>query len=229
MTASAPPLPEHATFALERFAWDAPDRLEVSGWFSGLHDAPPEPPTLVVRGGDGIHRLPAVPDRLSGPVEAGRRWWAAFAWQDVPAAFERAELELGAAIMVELPEPRPERKRRGDQVLEVRTRVPDGGAVPGAGERHALETALLVAQEELREVRAALERAHAELARARQDLEAEHERRAVASERFREGLARVRGSAREAMAAQRAGIGAARAEAERLLARLTSLADKEQT
>jgi hypothetical protein len=233
MSARALPLPERTTFALERFAWEAPDRLEVSGWFSGVHDAPSAPPVLIVRGGDRMHRLAPVPDRLSGSPNDGAHWRAAFAWQDAPEAFERADLEFGSDLVVELPEPRPKRTRRGDRVLEVRrTRAEDGDAAPQAAKRLALETALLVAQEDVRELRAAVERAHAELATTRDDLEAERRRRAEDAERFREGLEGVRGSAEEALARvgahtarQRSEIGAARAEAERLLARLTELED----
>jgi hypothetical protein len=232
---SARPLPvsESPTFALERFAWEAPDRLEVSGWFSGVHDAPSEPPVLVVRGGDRIHRLAPVPDRLHGALHDGARWRAAFAWQDAPEGFERADLAFGDDLVVELPEPRPKRTRRGEKVLEVRrTPAQDNGSAPPAAKRLALETALLVAQEDVRELRAAVERAHAELATTREELEAERRRRAEDAERFREGLERVRGSAEEALAQvdgdaarQRSEIGAARVEAEHLVARLTGLED----
>jgi hypothetical protein len=185
---------------------------------------------LVVRGGERVHRLAAVPERLSGSPNVAGRWCAAFAWQDAPEAFESAELEFGADLVVELPEPRPKVKRRGDQVLEVRRTREQDGQAPRAAERLALEAALLVAQEEARELRAGLDRAHAELARAREDLETERKGRAEDSGRFRDGLERVRESAEEEVARvagdaglRRAEIGAARAEAERLLARLEDL------
>jgi hypothetical protein len=233
MSARPLPLPEPAIFALERFAWEAPDRLEVSGWFSGVYDAPSDPPVLVVRAGDQINRLSVVPDRRSATLQDGEHWSAAFAWRDAPEAFERADLEFGSELVVELPEPRPKRTRRGDRVLEVRRPLAEeeGGAPPAAKEL-ALETALLVAQEDVRELRAAVERAHVELTATREDLEAERRRRAEDAERFREGLERVRGSAEAALARaaghgarQRAEIGAARAEAEQLVARLAGLED----
>ena len=190
--------PERTTFALERFAWEAPDRLEVSGWFSGLpDDARPTAPVLVVRGTDGTRRLPAVSKGASRPPEEGRRWQAAFAWQEPPAPFDVAELELGAGIVVALPEPRPETRELGDQLLEV-TRAGAGGGA----EQLRLEADLVATQEELREAGSALEQTREQLARAREDLEAEHARHAADAESFREGLARVRESAERALAAE---------------------------
>ena len=102
---------EGATFELERFAWAAPDRLELSGRFIGLPDVSADAPVLVIVGDDRVHRLPAVPDSLAGPPEEGRRWRAAFAWQGPPVAFDVAELQLGSDLVVELPEPQPRRAR----------------------------------------------------------------------------------------------------------------------
>jgi hypothetical protein len=96
---------EVASFTLERFAWDAPDRLEVSGWFSGLDAAPSGEPTLIAYCGDEAHRLEAVSDSSSGPPKDGLRWRAIFAWQEVPVPFDAAVLELGADTRFELPGP----------------------------------------------------------------------------------------------------------------------------
>lgn len=190
--------PEEIIFALERFAWDAPDRLEVSGWFSGLPaEAGPTAPVLVVRGSDGAHSLPAVSTGDSASPEEGRRWEAAFAWQEPPAPFDVAELQLGAGIVVELPQPQPESRRPGDQLLGV-----THAAAGGSAEQLRLEAELVAAQEELREAGAALDQTREQLARARGDLEAERARHAEDAERFREGLARVRSSAERALAAE---------------------------
>ena len=51
-----------------------------------------------------------------------------------------------------------------------------------------------------------MQRSEAELARARQDLEAERERRAGDGERFREGLAAVRASAEQALTAEQGAV-----------------------
>jgi hypothetical protein len=262
MTVPAEHIAHSARFALERFAWDAPDRLEVSGWFDGLDVELTDPPVLVVEDGDGSRRLPAVPERLAWPPGEGQRWWAAFEWSDEPAAFERATLELGAGLAIDLPQPNAKRTRRDERTLEVRRSEPDATPDSSAG-RLALEADLLLAQEEVLSLRAAMERTRRELDRARQDAEAERGRRTADAERFRDGLGRVRASAEDAIAneratarqatdelegarrmlaaqmertqaleqaledvgRQRAGLDAACAETERLLARLTSLRD----
>jgi hypothetical protein len=190
--------PEQSSFALERFAWDGPDRLGVSGWFSGLPaDARPTDPVLVLRGTGGTHRLLAVPTDAAAPLESGRRWEAAFAWQEPPAPFDVAELQLGGGIVVELPDPRPDIQAPGDHPLEV-----THGRAGGSAEQLRLEADLVAAQEELREARSTLEQTEEQLARAREDLEAGRARHAADAERFREGLARVRESAERALAAE---------------------------
>jgi hypothetical protein len=203
MTAPAEPIAETTRFALERFAWDAPDRLEVSGWFDGLDVELTDPPVLVVEDGEASHRLPPVPERLAWPPEERQRWWAAFAWGDEPAAFERAYLELGGGLAIDLPQPSNKRARRDERMLEVRrTERPAPEGSPA--DRLALEADLLLAGEEVRSLRAAIEQTRRELDRARQDADAERGRRAADSERFRDGLGRVRASAEEAIANERA-------------------------
>jgi hypothetical protein len=92
-----------ASFTLERLGWNAPDRLELSGWFSGLDAAPPGAPALIARCGDESHRLDAVPGSFSWPPEDGLRWCAVFAWKEAPVPFDAAALELGGETMVDLP------------------------------------------------------------------------------------------------------------------------------
>jgi chromosome segregation ATPase len=76
--------------------------------------------------------------------------------------------------------------------------------VPGAtAERLRLESALLEAEEELRERRLAMEVIRNELARTREDLDAERTHHRDDVERFREGLAHLRTSADEAIADER--------------------------
>jgi hypothetical protein len=215
------------TFELRRFVWGTPDRLLVSGSFEGLHDTPADAAAvLIVKAGDAVHRLPAVPDTVDGPPENGRIWQAQFAWQDPPVAFGAAELQLGH-LVVELPEVSARRRRERPRLLPVRRgelvesepprdtlqivddpRAMDGppeeaSADPG-GASVGSQVALLAAQEEVREVRTALEQIQAELGRARDDLQAERDRRVTDSERFREGLANVRGLAEQAVSAEQA-------------------------
>jgi hypothetical protein len=191
-----------ATFTLERFAWEAPDRLEISGWFAGLGDARTEPPVLLMRGAEREHRLPVAPGCLSGPPEEGQHWQATFAWQEPPEAFDVAELELGGDIVVELPEPATGLEVPRDQILEVRRPCQSPAQSPsedlpagGGAERLRLQAELVATQEEIRSVTAAAERAREEAVRARADLESERERQAVDAERFREGLASVQDAA----------------------------------
>jgi hypothetical protein len=215
------------TFELRRFVWGTPDRLLVSGSFEGLHDTPADAAAvLIVKAGDAVHRLPAVPDTVDGPPENGRIWQAQFAWQDPPVAFGAAELQLGH-LVVELPEVSARRRRERPRLLPVRRGelvesepprdtlqivddpramdVPpeEASADPG-GASVGSQVALLAAQEEVREVRTALEQIQAELGRARDDLQAERDRRVTDSERFREGLANVRGLAEQAVSAEQA-------------------------
>jgi hypothetical protein len=205
MRASTQPASEpKTTFSLERFAWDTPDRLEVSGWFSDIAADPSEPPILVVRASDTSLRLPVVPKRLTGPPRDGRHWSAAFAWDDAPAAFEGARLVLGEMV-VDLPQPRPRRARRGEQVLDVRVAgVPGRPDKTADADRLALQTAQLLVREETTSLRNTVEQLQRELERAQADLEAERRQRAADSERFRDGLAQIRASAEEAVAAQQA-------------------------
>jgi hypothetical protein len=212
---------ENLTFELERFAWGAPDRLHVAGRFAGLRAAPADDPVLVVRGHDRTHRLPAVPDSVAGPPEDGQPWWAEFAWEEPPVAVEAAELQFGADVTVPLPEPDTQDSGAEPRALAVRSAEAPIGA--GAADRVRAEAQLLAAEEEIRELRAAHERLQAELGRAQEDLRAERERHADDAERFRDGLARVQTSAREAIEARDAALDRARAGAEELLATIRAV------
>jgi hypothetical protein len=231
-TAAPTALPATATFELRQFAWLTPDRLGVSGTFGGLQKPADGAPVLVIRAGDRVLRLPAVADSLGGPPEEGRVWQAAFEWQDAPVAFDGAELELGAGLAVDLPGPDPKRRLSRKRVLEVRTAgggggdprretvgivdgpptdraaesaeppAAPGGPVEGGAASVGSQVELLAAQEEVREIRIAMQQTQQELARARDDLRAERERRSGDSERFREGLAKLRESADGALAVE---------------------------
>jgi hypothetical protein len=186
----------HPVFALDRFEWGAPDRLEVAGSFHGLEGRPAADPVLTVQGPDGPHRLPAI-DAGAIPPADGSPWAAAFAWLEAPVAFDHARLELGPALAVELPGP-----GQGDAGSSLPVSTADELTAPGgAAERLRLEAQLLDARQELEETRVAAQRAQEELDRARADLAAERQRAAGDAERFREGLAQVRASAEEAIGA----------------------------
>jgi hypothetical protein len=242
--AAGTPVQSGATFELDRFTWAAPDRLELSGRFTGVGDAPGDA-VLVVRGLDRAQRLPAVPG--TEPPDPSGRWHASFAWLEAPAAFDGATLELGEELVVDLPAPRSRRRTFRHELLAVRSRdgapvapaeaeaepqpaaaaAPDAPATPPAVEspqaespladaamRLRLEADLLAAHEHSRELEVGLERATEELARARSDLEAMRAERDANAERFRDGLASVRSTAEETLAAERTTLEQARAEAQ---------------
>ena len=203
--ASGEAVDERPMFSLDRFEWGAPDRLELTGRFSGLTGRPAADPILMVHGPDGPHRLPAIDD--AGPPADGVPWAVAFAWMEAPVAFERARLELGPEVAVELPAPGQGEAGTwlpvsladdGDGAADVPSAASDTG---GAADRLRLELQLLDARQELEETRAAAQRAQEELDRAHADLAAERERAAADAERFREGLTTVRASADEAISA----------------------------
>ena len=190
------------TFALERFEWGAPDRLELTGTFFGIADAQAAEPLLVVRGQDETHQLPAVQNG-EGPPADGTPWAAAFAWLEAPVAFDHARLELGAVLAVELPGPGEAETGRSLPVEQHHEGNAAGAAsdAEGAAGRLRLEAQLLEAQQQLEEARVAARRAQDELDRAHADLAGERERAAADAARFREGLATVRASAEEALGA----------------------------
>ena len=195
------------------FAWGAPDRLELSGTFVGLPDVPADAPTLVISGVDGVHRLPVVPDSLSGPPEDGRRWEAVFAWQEPPVAFEVAELEFGDDMVVELPEPAASRTRLASDAQRDRGARPEAGGRPPATQasqrrasgrtdgRSAAPRASRAARLPGGAPRAQseLQRTQEELKRVRTDLASERELRRADTERFRQGLAELRDAAAQTL------------------------------
>jgi hypothetical protein len=209
------------TFEIERFGWGAPDRLEVSGTFSGLATETSAGVVLTVVGEDGPHRLPAIEQADAVAPTDGTPWAAAFSWREAPVAFDRARLELGTSLAVDLPA--PGHGNGGDRLeVEVLEGADEPEPPPEAEEppeppaveeppeppvatdpagRLRLETQLLDQAEQLEEARAAAHRAEAALLRAESDLAAEREARAADAERFREGLTLVRSSAEEALAA----------------------------
>ena len=196
-----------------------------TGRFVGLSDLPADAPTLVISGGNGVHRLPVVPDSLSGPPEAGGRWEAEFAWHDAPVAFGVAKLEFGDTIVVDLPEPSARWTRARRQSLRViRERPREGQPIQGDTERAddrspqedvgqangvqelRAQAELLATEESLRDARTSLQRSQEELIRARDDLESERALRQVDGKRFRQGLAEMTAAAERALATERSAV-----------------------
>ncbi len=186
------------TLALERFAWGAPDRLELAGTFTGLDDpdaaAAADPRPLWRRS----HAPPARRATTRSAPEDGQPWEAAFVWDDAPSAFDTAVLQLGGDLAVDLPEPGD--AGAGGIELAARPAGPEPDERVAGVDRLALEAEALTAREGLREAQAAVRRAEEELARARADLALEREERAADAARFREGVAELRATAEEAVA-----------------------------
>ncbi len=102
-------------FELERFAFTAPDRLEVVGRWTGVAGRRLGRPVLTLDIGGRRRRLTALPGGHLAPSE-GAEWRVAFAYDGDPEALTSAELEIGRRLVVELPAPRRRRAgaREGD-------------------------------------------------------------------------------------------------------------------
>lgn len=219
---------------LERFGWGGPEQLELVGRWYGVDDPAASAPALLVHTGSDVERLEPVPGSVL--VEQESQWSATFAYHGDPAVIERVELVMGDDLFVELPLPLAGRRRFGRTLLRafrtpraarspvgaaeaaappeaperVGAEVPDG-APTGALELHG---ALIRAQEEIEELRAATSRA-TELAEvARHDAEREHRRRVADTDRLREALATARALADEQLAAEREASAILRSELE---------------
>jgi hypothetical protein len=172
------PAVRELTFQLERFEWVASDRLELAGRWSGLRGRRVAPPVLAFDADGRRHRLRAMP---GGQLD--ERWRATFAWDGEPVDIERAELEVGRALVVELP--RPRRRKSADrpaEPLEERLAAAQAEAEAAREELAQLRADLNSAAEETeqalsaeREVedalRQELEAARAELTAAREEIE----------------------------------------------------------
>jgi hypothetical protein len=234
--------PAVATFELERFIWDGPDRLALAGRFKGIRGA--GAPALLLRGPGGEQRLLPVPDTGGGPPEDGGPWQAEFAWTDAPMVFESVLLGIGDDLVVDLPLPDGRRRRFGRRVLDVRSTAPphEGRELPSptgddGTRRLRLEADLILAREEARTLRGDLERLQDELAANRAAVAAERESHAADTERFRHEVAGVSQAAEKAVAADRfaaeraeervaeqeAALAAAHADVDALRARVAEL------
>jgi hypothetical protein len=184
-------------FALAKFRWASPDRLDVEGRFVGSRGTPDGDCMLVLRGPDGEQRLLAT-DQKSGDDGS---WRAVFVWDAPPKPFDTARLELGDDVAIALTDALPGDASEEPRLLDVQRGAAADTARPvSAVERLGLETDLAAAGQELSELRTAADRTAAQLERAEADLRAERDGRAAEAERFRESLASLRASAERAVA-----------------------------
>ena len=153
-------------FIVERFAASG-DRVEVSGHWLGLRGRHLVRPVLWLHRGESRERLVAVLDHKPWAADDGEPWLAAFKWKGGKLDAERAELEVGRELIVELPlpgraapKPRPARARVPTELERTREEL-----LSATKERSTLQAALDVAQAKAEE----LARTRDELARARED------------------------------------------------------------
>ena len=111
-------------FELERFTWTEPDRLEVTGRWTGLEGRRLGRPVLMLSIGDDQRRLTALP---GGHLRGSGEWRALFTFDGDPATITGAELEVGRRLVVELPAPPRKRKPRPTTRRSGGTRPARGG------------------------------------------------------------------------------------------------------
>src|SRR5919106_5757132 len=104
----AAPITDIATgrpvFVTERFE-PAGERLEVAGHWRGLRGRRFVRPVLWLHDGEQRRRLIAVLDHKPWAAEDGEPWIAAFAWTGGKIDADRAELEVGRDLVVDVPIP----------------------------------------------------------------------------------------------------------------------------
>lgn len=159
-------------FVVERFGLEG-GRLEVAGHWHGVRGRRFVRPVLWLHRGEARRRLVAVLDHKPWAADDGDPWLAAFAWEGGALDADRAELEVGRELVVDLPLPgrkappsTPARPRRPSELERTREELS-----AATRERRALEAALEAATSdagELERLRAERDRAvqAAEIARA---------------------------------------------------------------
>jgi hypothetical protein len=194
-------------FAVERFFWPAPERLELSGRWSGVRGIRFVRPTLVLVAGEQHRRVLADLDGKPWPAEEGAPWTCAFPWKGDALDAEAAELTVAPGILIRLdaPElpPGAKRRPRAEPPAEAPADPAPAPAVEAALEDGAPASTLALAggARGLLQRAADTERAELELAAERvRRTEAEQERDALRHEnaalrRERDDLLRLRDEA----------------------------------
>src|SRR4051794_10108554 len=147
-------------FEVDRFAWTASDRIEVTGRWFGLRGHRFMRPSLIVEAGEDRRRLLALLEHKPWAANDGEPWIAAFAWAGDPVAMTFAELSVAPSVAVELPPP-PAPGARARSSTRRAAEKPRTGPRIRAGEAtrgDTLERDLARAREELERLRAEHER-----------------------------------------------------------------------
>jgi hypothetical protein len=194
-------------FVVERFAADG-DRLEVAGHWRGLRGRRFVRPVLWLHQGESRRRLVAVLDHKPWAADDGEPWLAAFKWDGGELVAERAELEVGRELVVDLPlpggvapEPLPAKPRPPSELERVREQL-----LSATKERRELEAALdaaTVRADALARVREERDRAREDAERARADGERLVNDEYRQRERAQEAADLAAAQAREAYEARR--------------------------
>src|SRR5436190_5817317 len=159
---------------VERFEPEG-ERLEVTGHWRGLRGRRFVRPVLWLYRGEDRQRLVAVLDHKPWAAGEGDQWVAAFPWRGGKLDAERAELEVGRELVVELPvpggkapsAPQPAHARRPSELELVREQL-----AGETRERRALQEALDARareEETLARLRAERDAARADAEQARAD------------------------------------------------------------
>src|SRR5918994_4420168 len=95
-----------ADFELERFEYSGAGRIEIAGRWFGLRGRRFVRPVLnLTLSGGTRRRAIALLEHKPWAAADGETWLAAFSWPAGAGDVERAELEVGPGLMVDLPAP----------------------------------------------------------------------------------------------------------------------------
>jgi hypothetical protein len=194
---------QQASFTLTLFECSG-DRLRLGGRWTGVEENAVSQATLILHTSHRVHRLEAV----SGTFNRDN-WHVVFAWQGDPELVERAELELGKALVVELPSG-PSNPGRGRRFTRNRLPVQELEQPRGASDGPAddddvlgLHSAMVAAQEEAAKLRDERARLIADAQSARQQAKHEREQRESDVVRLREAINSLRRLAEDALRKER--------------------------
>jgi DNA repair exonuclease SbcCD ATPase subunit len=213
---------QRAAFVMEQFRVVAPGRLEVEGRWEGVHGVDLDRAVLVLEAKGRVDRVEADAVRRTPNT-----WHAVFAWNGEPAAIDRAQLEVGDRLLVEI-RARPSARRRLGRAespvlrLDPRARATAEDDGPDA-DIVSLHAALAASEDQLAVAKEETEIAREAARRAREDAEREHGRRESEATRLHAALDKLKQVADNALRAERARVAEQAGEIERIEHELTGV------